>query len=66
MYLNIKLGCSSCRYSEYKTVQMPFDSSDNVCPKCGELDSMYIVSINDTAKIKDLPLMKQLLKLRQL
>ena len=71
MYLNIKIGCSNCRYFENKSVLMPYDSSDNVCPKCGELNSMYIVSVNDSDKIKDLNnlntgLIKQLLKIREL
>lgn len=54
MYLNIKLGCSSCRYFENKSVLMPFDSTENTCPKCGAFDSIYIVSVNDIGKIKDL------------
>lgn len=71
MYLNIKIGCSICRYFENKTIQMPFDSADNTCPKCGELDTMYIVSVNDTSKIGDLynaedKRINQLLKLRQI
>ena len=68
MYLNIKIGCSICRHFENKTVAMPFDSRDNTCPKCGELDSMYIVSVNDASKIKDLntDMMNQIIEIRQL
>jgi hypothetical protein len=71
LYLNIKIGCSNCRYFENKSVPIPFDITDNICPKCEESDSMYIVSVNDTTKIKDLNnldinLMNQLLKIRQL
>ena len=54
MNLDIKLGCSVCNYSDDRSVEMPFNTDAVICPKCSESDSMYIVCVNESSKIKDL------------
>ena len=70
MNINIKLGCSMCNYSDNRSVKMPFNTDAVICPKCREADSMYIVSVNESSKIKDLKninktMIDQLLKIRK-
>jgi hypothetical protein len=69
--LNIKIGCSVCNYSDERNVNMPFNTESVVCPKCKEPDSVYIISVNETSKIKDMKisnktLINQLIKIRKL
>lgn len=45
MKMDTTLGCSLCGFEMKKTVTLPFDCDTLVCPRCGEGNSLSIITI---------------------
>lgn len=54
MGIKIKLGCSICNFNEEASIELPFDCDNFLCPKCGEVNSLSIISFNENIKIRDM------------
>ncbi len=65
MNIDVKLGCSLCRHFEIKSVSTPFNCANLSCPKCGESNSLSIISVIQNQKPKD-SLLDNLYKIREL
>jgi hypothetical protein len=70
MRLNTTLGCSICGFETKKTVNLPFDCDNLICPRCGEGNCLSIITVTENSpaaeqKLK-LPSLKELYKIRLL
>lgn len=70
MKMNATLSCSICGFETKKTVLLPFDCDTVVCPRCGEGNSLSIITIaeNEAAyeKKPGLPGLDDLYRIRRL